>query len=81
MGRLRDRLDRIENQASTTMLSAQDLIRLAKEFLAHVEEDVVVKIADGVELRFVKVNDGSLFDFVTAPAGTELPLGIRIVLK
>jgi len=73
MGRLRDRLDRIENQASTTMLSAQDLIRLAKELLANIE--------DGVELRVIKVNDGSILDFISAPAGTELPLGIRVVLK
>lgn len=52
MGRLRQRLDRMEAQASQTMLSARDAIRLTK-FLLGDAIRLAKELLDGFRLKIV----------------------------
>ena len=73
MGRLRQRLDRLEGNAHQTMDSAQELLELAK--------DLIAEAGDGIDLTIVRKTDISLLEFLAGKGGDEFPLALRITIK
>lgn len=69
MGRLRRRLDRLENHAHETMDGVQALLA---DFLAD--------LADGVDFELVRTGDATLADFLAGKVD-KFPLKIRMVAK
>lgn len=73
MGRLRDRLDRLEGSAEETMDSARELLDLAK--------DMIAEAGDGIDFTIVRKTDVSLLDFLQGNGGEEFPLALRMKIK
>jgi len=72
MGRLRQRLDRMENQASNTMSQASHVLR---DLVGLIED-----VHDDVRIRMVKDKPGSLMDFVLGKIN-ECPVSFRLEIR
>jgi len=71
MGRLRRRLDGLEQHAHQTMTGADQLVALAKDFVAD--------LADGVQIEIeVKPTGNQLIDAILERWGWKLPFTLRI---
>ena len=76
MGRLRNRLDRIENSAQSTMFNARQLIAWVRE----AGEAFVEDLSDGVRVEVIKEGDATLFDFFQGKVNV-LPFKLRLVIS
>jgi hypothetical protein len=67
------RLNRLMENANSTLYSVQDLVAFAKAFLAD--------LADGVRIDFVRLpNSGTLFDFVMGKT-ERFPVSVSLVFE
>jgi hypothetical protein len=71
MGRLRRRLDGLEQHAHQTMTGADQLVVLAKDFVSD--------LADGVQIEIEVKRTGNLFfDAILEKWGWKIPFTLRI---
>ena len=73
-GGLRGRLDRLENNAHSTMNTAKSAVLS----LQDVAEGLLEDLRDGVSVVVVRKGDASIMDFLSGKV-TELPFSLRIV--
>ena len=69
MGRLRDRLNRLENTATNTMTDSQQLM--------HALQGLVEEIENGVEISLINTGEGTVLDFLLGKI-KELPIKIMV---
>lgn len=69
MGRLRQRLDQMQGEATETLNQSQALMGLAQALLKEAE--------DGVEISLINDGTGTIWDFLVGKI-KELPIKIKV---
>jgi hypothetical protein len=78
-GRLRQRLDRLEAEASETMSSAQVTLQAFK-ILGETATEMVNEILDGVRVKVIREDDSTILDFLSGKT-KELSFGLAVKLR